>query len=606
MARFFLTHHHSALPAQGPAIGQGQKSPCLLIDLTEKQQADLIRQGVISPIQPQYSGEDRRHFIQAYTRMIARLNQEHGPSLLWWATDLSSKNRYTSLAAVYIQELMDIVRAVAQYPDTPLLVTGVSPAVVPSLEKYFQSQGLAFSPPRRTVKGRAAVWIKRFKKMAAVVWFGCGMYQRARAARVLKAGVGPKLVPQEEFYVIKSFAYDTSFDGKGVYNDAFFGCLPSELKADAHVLVLVNVLGDFHRFLRQAAGRQDFMLVPLEYFLKGADVVKAIFEVLSFRVRLSGPVVFEGMDVTDIVRYELFRAFQGVDIQQFLHYHCLCRLCRQVSIGTFAMTYENNPWERMCTLALRAFSPATKIIGYQHAVVPEAALNMFLDPVDIKTVPLPDKIITVGPVTAEILYGLGQYPQGMVETGPALRYEYLVGMKAQSRGKPQGRLLLVLDGVEQTRQMLTYVLSQLRDQPHYQLRIRCHPALPWKVLSGKYHFDIHALVHVEISTAGLQEDLLWSDAVIYWQSTIVLEAICMGKPTINFKSQDILSFDPLFQTGSFKWTAAENDDLIKVIKAVEGIDDKDFHHQCESALLYVRRYFQPVTPQELRLFKFDV
>ena len=42
------------------------------------------------------------------------------------------------------------------------------------------------------------------------------------------------------------------------------------------------------------------------------------------------------------------------------------------------MTYENIAWENMFIMSLKQFSCNTKIIGYQHSVVPQSAAGMFI------------------------------------------------------------------------------------------------------------------------------------------------------------------------------------------------------------------------------------
>jgi hypothetical protein len=125
-------------------------------------------------------------------------------------------------------------------------------------------------------------------------------------------------------------------------------------------------------------------------------------------------------------------------------------------------------------------------------------------------------------------------------------------------------------------------------------------------LSGKFHFDISKYANVEISKGILQEDLGWSDMIIYWQTAVVLEAISMGKPAINFKSYEILSFDPLFKLDALKWTVNPREDLLKVIAAVEHMDDQAYQQQLKEATGYIQRYFHAVTPETLQLFEIDL
>lgn len=257
----------------------------------------------------------------------------------------------------------------------------------------------------------------------------------------------------------------------------------------------------------------------------------------------------------------------------------------------------------MCTLAVRESAPKALIGGYQHSVVPQAALNMFIHPSEKGFIPLPDQVLTVGEIPRNILLYYGDYSQLPVTSACALRYEYLFQLRPLAR-QSRKQTLLVLDGVPQTVQMLKVVLHQLKNSG-YKLRLRAHPALPWQELQRHTHWERSEWPNVEVSTYSLQEDLLWSDTVIYWQSAVVLEAMRMGKPVIHFKSEDILSYDPLFQSDALKWSVSQNDSLVDVIISIEQMDSSTYQQQWKEANAYIERYFHPVTPLTLALFKFD-
>ena len=602
MASYFLIQNYSAFSGDtSPA--KNEKGPGFVLgDLNENQKKNLIEQGIIIPLEAlEFTAEDRKQFIERHTHMIALLNKEQGRSLLWWATDLSSKNRYTSLVAVYIQELIEIISLVCRYPDQMLLIVDIAPALIPSLEQYSKLKGWVSVVRPASVLARLNVFIQRFKKMAAVVWFACSMYRRSLAARSrLKVYLWDQLKGKDKFYVIKTFSYDSSFDAQGAYKDAFFGRLPRDLKDQKNVLLLVNVLGDYQNFLQKASQIRDFTLAPLEFFLKGRDVFRAVIDVLMFRVHLLQPVHFGDLDVTSIIQYEIDRAFQGIDIQQFLHHDCVRRLLERVQIETFLMTCENNPWERMCTRSLRRYSPETKIIGYQHSVVPQAALNMFMDPIEIDSLPLPDKIITVGEITADMLRGCGGNPSALVHTGVALRYEYLADVKMQN-SPWRGNLLVALDGVKQSAQLMEYVLRHCRDLP-MQVIIRPHPALPRPYWENLYGRQMASLSHMRFSSQSLLEDLAWGDVLLYWQTTVVWEALKRGCPVINFSSRDILSFDPLMDCHHLRWEVGGHQSPAQALEKIRLLTREEKMMGWQKANDMVQKYFYPVREQYFKTF----
>ena len=76
-------------------------------------------------------------------------------------------------------------------------------------------------------------------------------------------------------------------------------------------------------------------------------------------------------------------------------------------------------------MAIRKYSTATTIIGYQHAVIPQASANMFISQYEKNIIPMPDHILTVGKIPKEIMEKYGTYKSGVIEPSCGLRFKYL-------------------------------------------------------------------------------------------------------------------------------------------------------------------------------------
>jgi len=581
-------------------------SACIVISSMEEIDG-LVGSGVIEAISSQsYTPEERTAFIREYTGFIASLNVKYKDKFLWWATDLSSKNRYVCPLPDLLGELLEIDRGLKLSPQAPLLIITSSIGIYRALKKAVSRRGRKLYWPQAPVKEFEQCmrgWVFSFFKLVirALRFYARSFWARLR----LKQYARRWLNTDKKFYVIKTFSYPNSWDKEGVYTDSFFGRLPRILSKDNDVLILTYHWQGFKSFIKRVSLEKTLALFPVEFFLKGKDVLRAVFRILIFKIPVESQENFHGLDVSDILRFELARTMNGVQVFQLLHYDAMRNMFKKLRVGSFLFTFENNPWERMCMLACRHHSPSTGQVGYQHSVVPEAALNMFVHPLEKNIVPLPHRVLTTGEIPKNIMQLFGDYSLVSVMSACALRYEYLNRVMPTPWQKSQGRILLVLDGVEQTQLMLKFVLNQLGGHGHYQVRIRCHPALPWELLSVKFHFDIKKYANVGISKLTLQEDLAWSDMIIYWQTTVVLEAMKMGKPAINFKTRDILSYDPLFKTDVLKWTVGEHDRLLDTIGTIEDMDENSYQKQLARAQSYINQYFHPESPSALGLFRFD-
>ncbi len=598
MAQIFVIHD--------PAYFKASALDCIVLP-TEQGLDALLSKGLIGPLQvPAYTEKERSAFIQDYTALIASLNARFKDQFLWWATDLSSKNSYVCPVPDLVQELLMIERSLSACPDQPLLIAGPSIAIEPSLSKLLAKCNRSLVWPKADWERQKLMALGAARSLIRLLVRAVRFYARSfLSRRALSETAGRWLDPQKNFYVIKTFSYPSSWDKEGAYTDAFFGPLPKHLAASNQVLILSYHWHCFGEFIKRLKQETAWKILPVEFFINGGDVFRAVIRILSFRIELKEPVLFKDLDVTDLIRFELARTLNGIQIFQLLHYDALRHLIRQVPLKDFLMTFENNPWERMCLMALRKHSPSTKLLGYQHSVVPQAALNMFVHPNEKNIVPLPDRILTTGELSRGILRAYGDYGQVPILSSCALRYEYLFAAGPKARSKSQGHLLLVLDGVDQTFQMLQYVLKEIRGAEGCRLRIRCHPALPWSLLTRKHPMDMACLSQVEISKESLAQDLEWADVLMYWQSAVVLEAVSRGIPAVNFRPEGLLSYDPLFLTDAFQWTVTPQERLLAALKAVEAMDDREFRRRADAASAWVRSYFHPVTPQSLALFEID-
>ena len=100
----------------------------------------------------------------------------------------------------------------------------------------------------------------------------------------------------------------------------------------------------------------------------------------------------------------------------------------------------------------------------------------------------------------------------------------------------------------------------------------------------------------------MKDDLDESDMVIYWGSTVALEALMLGKPVINFDAGDALSYDPLFECHHLKWTVNKQTHLVEVIEKIYNMSDEEYEHQLKLAREYLGDYFYEITEERLDRF----
>lgn len=543
---------------------------------------------------------------EAYAResidFLGKISKEKS-SRLWWATDMASKNRFTSRLSVLLQQYVAICHQILSNQCEELLIVGYDPGVFYQLRKQFEAADCKMICLDSVLQFEALFWAVTIKKRLGIIVNGLMFYGRAILARSILRGRRKR--PQAAgagSYVIKTFVYDSSFDGQGRYRDVFFGRLPEYLKEKENVVIFVNVLGSYRHCLHKIACCSDYSILPIELFVSWGDCLGAVLKLLFLEIRFKDELYFMDYKVRDLVNRELRATVSGIQIIQYLHYECTKRFLREFPADRFLQTYENNPWERMCILAVRENCPAAKIIGFQHTVVPQASLNVFISTQERGTGPLPDRVLTVGQVPKAIMQRYGAYEGYDIQTSCALRHEYIFQLKSFPR-KKEGKILMALEGIREAVEMVDYVVAQLGDDTRYQIKVRAHSVLPWsyfeKELIRRKNTPAGVLVSEDTS---LLEDIQWADIVVYWGSTVVLEALKMGRPAVHFDNGALLSFDPLFENTYLKWKVCAKDSLSDVIQKIYDLGEDEFRRHQKQALEYIDKYFYPVNSSNIAPF----
>lgn len=506
-----------------------------------------------------------KHYIDCIADAGRQLNSRE-----WWATHIASKNRFTSRLAQKLE-------------------SESTPKALGSSEKA------QFGPWRKLLQA------------LRIVSAACKTILHHAQARICLADKTTKLRRSSgrDWYVIKTFVYDHSFTADGEYRDVFFGRLPQILKSHGcNVLVYATILGNRKNCLHRMEKCRDIDIIPIELFLDTRSVISDMFNLLFMRFRPLDTVMFDDKNVAPIINAELSDTLNNIPAYQYFHYRFIESLSRFMDIETFLQTGENNPWERMCIMALRKYSPATRILSYQHAVVPQASANMFAGRGEAELAPLPDHLLTTGPEPKRIIEQFGDYPSGFVVSACGLRYEYLdnIIMNPVKETRPR-RILLALEGIPEVVRMVEYAVRELADNHDYSITVRAHPSLPFETLQKHLPSDLRGMDALEISqNRSLMDDIERADAVMYWGTTVALEALKAGKRVIHFDMETRLSYDPLFLVESMKRSVTSKDSLSEVLDALFICDPDALQKEQQSALNYLNDYFAPVCFENIKPF----
>lgn len=211
--------------------------------------------------------------------------------------------------------------------------------------------------------------------------------------------------------------------------------------------------------------------------------------------------------------------------------HCQRRWLAAVKPLAVAWPWENHGWERDLARAAQDLGVASA--GYQHSSVGRFELNHHVGANPDGLAGLPDLVLCTGTLTRDGLVGWG-LPLSRSRVGGALRYGPVQG----PRGDKDAPLFVALPGDVCLAARMVEAVSRVAGRLGRKTLIRPHPVYDVPVPEDEW---------VTRAKLGLGGQAAVS-AVIYAATTVGLEAVLFGLPTIRFIAAGCIAHDILPNT----------------------------------------------------------
>ena len=552
-----------------------------------------------------YSESFKEKFFKSYIDMIGHLGTKLN-SIYWWASFTASKNRFISQLLPSLFIYCSVCRAIMEHKTKNIILISPPIQIIQTLRRFCIENSIEFKMPGYSIFRFHKRLRKSMEHLMRIVYFIANNWSRIYIARKYFKRRHQKDNSANGFgkhYVLRTWVYSSSINDNNKFSDSFFGRLPRFLSSrDKNIFILAGIIGKYGNIVKRLSKCREYLIFPQEVFLNYSDVVKSALDCMFNRIRIKEKINFYGFNILGIMQEEFDRDYRNYIRNALLQKYIIRNLLKYYRVDTFITTYENNPWERICFLSLRKNSPSTKIIGYQHAVVTRASANMFMSKEESAICPVPDRIVTVGEVPKEIMERYGNYPDGLIMPSCALRHEYIYKLKKKDLSR-NNRILVALEGVPECYTLVNFVFDALKHTKDYRVVIRTHPQRPFEQIKDALCFDMNLYDNFSVSEQKeLMDDLNASDILIYWGSTVSLEALMMGLPVIHVNLNDLVSVDPLSDCKYLKWSVKNHRELSGVISEIYNLPREHYAEQYSKARAYIEKYLQEVTDERLQEF----
>ncbi|MBN1431641.1 MAG: hypothetical protein JW931_02605 [Methanomicrobiaceae archaeon] len=546
--------------------------------------------------------------VDEYLKLMSRISEENN-NIFWWSTFTSSKNRFMTNTFVNLcsfHALTGEIEELTENSDCQILTITATPGILQSVSVYLNRKGIPYEYKydKSSIIRRDLLYLWNCVKNSAIftflTWqriFTCRMRLGKKIKRSLEN-------PPDDPYVIRTWIYERSFTDENEYRDSFFGVLPEHISKKQPLILIGGIIGDYKAICNKIRESDNFTIIPQEFFLGYKSPVKTLFSLRKNRIMLKETLFF-GNDVSGIINHELSLEYSDRTLpESFQFSYFIENMLMKIPPADFLTTYENNPWEKVCFIRLKELSGKTRITGYQHSVVSKYSLNMFFPKESLSTTPRPDKVITVGNITRDILIDMGGYDESMVFSGCGLRFMHLFNIERRST-KPEFKTILVTpEGIpEESIKICNFVYEALKDVTGVKVIIRAHPALPYEKFAKDLVFRIDSVPHFEISDKpSVMDDLNRSDIVIYRGSTLALEAVKTGLYAIYLHLGDLIPVDPLFGLSALKYTIKNPEEVKKALNSVYSKNTSEYLKEADEASSYLDDYFHKITEDNMDIF----
>lgn len=504
---------------------------------------------------PEVFDELKQRFIQ----WVSDLGKPYEGRLEWWMARLSGRNPMQTPIFLHICYLELLHKKLISDLHGECLIVCEDWFLLQTIETNLKSAGYSTR--------RARFWQVRFifaalsNLLEAFARWGYALGYQLVAWLLVKTLFRKKAVPaldEKKRVIIHTCVDEACLGVDGKFHDRYFSGLSEWLEIQGYQVLIIPWLFNLRRplvstywWLTRSA---DKFLIP-ENHLRFSDYVSPIWELLKSGMILSGEYSFSGFKITPLIRRERWANKSAAGLIRFLLYIPFFKRWRQVgnSCDIFIDMFENMPCERPLISAIRMYSPDTLIIGYQHASIPGELMGYFVTADEWACGIFPDRIVTNGPASADILASAG-FPEGAIIPGPALRYRYLfdwtgskAGPAANRAGEPERILTVLLPLDVPAAVELLLGVARIADNVaaadmHIELKI--HPMLPNDTL-------LRAAGLLALPTgwrwamASMHDQLDRTEIAIGMGTAALLDAAAAGVPVICLGRELGFSFNPL-------------------------------------------------------------
>lgn len=527
---------------------------------------------------------------QPYIDYIGKLSVEYN-SMLWWAGSLSEKNPFISktfLYSCYVKVAISLLESHKQ-DDLILFVENraLRSSLVKNISEILGCEVVHLEPKFSHVLESLTDNMEFIIKHG---WFVINNIYRIVLTQHIyhlnktdlfceKGNSNNDLILLHTWIDHRSFSQDNTF------HDVYFGKLSNymtkQMKNMAVVPYILHTVS-YKKTIKKLINCEKQILIPSAY-LKLSDILH-VFKATMKKPHKKVYPHFKDIDISSLIYIDNLNDWKDARMSSnLLLYHVVKNWKKRgIPIERFIHTFENHMWEKIYCTAFREYYPLATLVGYQHAAISKMYLNYFISDNEHAIIPFPDKVITNGEYSTNLLLNSG-YDSTKLIRGGAIRYEYLIEKLKQPAQKKiekhtRSMNILVTSSIDKNEsvELIIKVLKAFESNDMYNIIIKCHPVMPYQQIANE--LGITSLpAHFTVSMDTMGALLGNCDLLLYTSSTTCIEALAAEVPILHVGSNFIIDRDVLDSMSNLHSSAKTVEDIRIEVSKLRVMDSDELY-----------------------------
>ena len=602
--RIFFFNKTKDLKTLLERAGSGVKYVMLQDYIPDLELADFLRKEKrLEEIKPTYYAK-KEEFRRLYLSFTGKLNKANH-SLCWWSLNLTHRHPNSSDLSKIVWYLLALRRIINKENPSTLAVFTDNKNLFSQMKIWHEGSGTIILEDKIRQKIKIRDIANSIFPIKITLFF-----LRSLFYKIFSVFIRFNPGHDKSYTVIRTLFNHQSFQRDGSFRDAYFGGLTEFLKSNGKNIIFLGSVPHpfFANFKKLLQNKKEFNFILTEGAMDLSSIFKAFKDSLIryfLPLRPVGDTVIEGLDFRFILEKTItseckaHRFFANI-----ISYYSAKSLISKVNVEKVMYPFENRAWEKLTILASREGKNRVKTLGYQHSSFSGALMNFYVGDEEKDIMPLPDTLVTTGPIPKKILNENFGFPESILKTGCGLRQARKPSGGTPRRERKEIKNILVAFGLtpEEYIKGLIFLNEAFKENGRVNVTVRPHPHPVIPIEKALFYVPDLRFKYRLDKNPSIEPSLEASDLVLYFSSTVGFESLMKGIPVINIDPGFYVETDPLFAMRDFKWTVNEPEKLLGAIKAIEGMADEEYGNLRKKAYDFASDYIYPVSEKYMNVF----